>query len=60
MNILEYIDWCMEQGMSEEDACRCADLEYSLNPDSNWEEFHEREKEFVQDYEEFLEAYYED
>ena len=31
MNILEYIDWCMEQGMSEENAYVCADAEFNLN-----------------------------
>lgn len=33
MNILEYIEWCMGQGMSEDDACRCADMEFNSDYD---------------------------
>lgn len=29
MNILEYIESCMEQGMTEEEAERCADVMFN-------------------------------
>ena len=32
MNILDYIEDCMAQGMPEEDANRCADAEFNLGP----------------------------
>lgn len=31
MNILDYIDWLMEQGISEENANEIADNEFNLN-----------------------------
>jgi hypothetical protein len=31
MNILEFIDWLMDQGISEEDAERIADAEWSAS-----------------------------
>lgn len=33
MNILEYIDFLMDQGYSEEDAYICADVTYSVEYD---------------------------
>jgi len=34
-NILEYIEELMDQGMSEEDACRCANVMYG---DDGWDD----------------------
>ena len=31
MNILQYIEYCMDQGMTEENAEICADSEFGLN-----------------------------
>ncbi len=35
MNILEYIEMLMDGGMSEEDACRCANVMYN---DDGWDD----------------------
>lgn len=37
MNILEYIEDLMDQGYSEEDACRCADCLFSESWDTEEE-----------------------
>ncbi len=38
MNILEYIDELMDQGMSEEDASLCADIMFNLNWDTGYDD----------------------
>lgn len=36
MNILEFIDFCMDEwGLSEDEANHLADLEFSLDPDED-------------------------